>query len=86
MTKRVLLVCLVSLLPWVSGCSLFRKSSKPKESSALSSEVEATFRQRWVDRRVAELNAQGIKGDAARTQAMAEFQEKYAYMGGEPKK
>lgn len=80
MTKPFLLCTLAATLALTSGCGLFsRKSSRPKESSAIASEVEESFRKRWVDKRVGELTAQGQTPDAARTQADAEFRERYAF-------
>lgn len=78
-TKPVFTVVLLAAVLASTGCSLFRKSSRPKESTAISSEVEATFRQRWVEKRVAELSAQGVAAEAARTQANREFNERYQF-------
>ena len=78
-TKSLLTVVLLAALASSTGCSFFRKSNRPKESSAISSEVEATFRQRWVDKRVTELTAQGVAADAARQQADREFRERYQF-------
>ena len=80
MTKPSLLtVVLLAVLASSTGCSFFKKSNRPKASSAISSEVEATFRQRWVDKRVGELTAQGVAADAARQQASREFHERYQF-------
>ena len=67
---------LAALAVTSSGCSLFRKSQKPRESTAISSEVEATFRQRWMDKRLAELKAQGVADAAAQTQAAQHHPQK----------
>ncbi|MBI5688548.1 MAG: hypothetical protein HZC55_00515 [Verrucomicrobia bacterium] len=79
MTKSFLTVAIVAALVATTGCSLFRKSNRPKESSAISSEVEATFRQRWLDKRIAELTAQGVAAPAARTQAEQEFRDRFGF-------
>ena len=79
MTKRLLLVLLASLAVCSSGCTLFRKSDRPKESSAIASEVEESFRRRWMEKRLGELTAQGVEPGAARTQAEAEFRERYGF-------
>ena len=79
MTKPFLTVAIVAALVATTGCSLFRKSNRPKESSAISSEVEATFRQRWLDKRIAELTAQGVAAPAARTQAEQEFRDRFGF-------
>ena len=82
MTKPTLTVTLVILLALSSGCQLFRKKDRVKENPAISSEVEATFRQRWLEKRVAELTAQGIAADAARAQAEQEFRERFQFGTG----
>jgi hypothetical protein len=79
MTKPLLLTCLAFVLTFSSGCLFSRKSGKPKESSAIAGEVEESLKKRWMDKRVAELTAQGTAAEAARTQAAQEFGEKYAF-------
>jgi hypothetical protein len=80
MTKpRPILVTLISAATLSPGCSLFKKSSAPKESTALAAETDQILMQRWVDKRSAELVAQGQSADAARNQAMTEFRERYGY-------
>lgn len=75
-----LTAALVALLTLsATGCILGKKKNRTKESSAISSEVEATFRQRWLEKRVAELAAQGVAADAARTQAEQEFRERFQF-------
>lgn len=78
-TPRPLLVSLLLAALLGTGCSLLKKSSTPKESSALAAETDQILQQRWVDKRSAELVAQGKSADAAKTQAMAEFRERYGY-------
>jgi hypothetical protein len=65
-----------------AGCTLFRKSNRPKESPAISSEVEETFRRRWIEKRVAELAAQGVASPAAEAQADNEFRERFGFTRG----
>jgi hypothetical protein len=60
-----------------SGCFHSKKDAKPKESTAIASEVEAGFKQRFMDKRVGELTAQGLAPEAARAQANGEFRDKY---------
>ena len=79
MTQRLLLPSLALVLALSSGCLFSKKSAKPKESTAIASEVEEGFRQRWVEKRAAELVAQGAVTDAARTQAIGEFRERFSY-------
>lgn len=80
MKRLATLFLLTVLAAAFSGCALARrKDAKPKESSAISSEIEAGFRQRWVEKRAAELVAQGLAAEAARAQAAGEFAERYPY-------
>ena len=80
MFSRILLTCFALLtLGSAAGCQFWRKDRKPKESSELASEVEASFRQRWIDQRVAQLTAQGEAPDYARGQAAREFDERYDF-------
>jgi hypothetical protein len=83
--KHLFLACIAAFVLLSSpGCHWFRKSKKPKESPAIASDVEANFRQRWVDHRVAELTAAGTDATAAQQQAEREFREHYPYVR-EPK-
>ena len=84
MTKRLLLFCLT--LSLATGCMFSKKGAKPKESSAIASEVEESFRKRWTDRRYAELVAQGTAAEVARTQAESEFREHYEFTQAAKKK
>jgi hypothetical protein len=79
--KPTVLLCLsAAVLASVSGCNLFRKSKKPKENPAIASDTEANFRERWMERRVPELTAQGADAATARQQAEKEFAEKFPYI------
>jgi hypothetical protein len=79
MTKPLFLLSLAACLVCTSGCGMFSKKGRVKENPAIASEVEETFRRRWVDKRVAELTAQGTAAEAARQQADTEFREKYGF-------
>lgn len=79
MIHRLLLTLLVASLALSTGCSLFRKGDRKKESSAIAAEVEATFRRRWIEKRTAEIVAQGVAAEAARVQAENEFRERFAF-------
>ncbi len=72
-----------------TGCSLFPGKSAepkaPKESSAISADVEQSFRKRWVEKRRSELAAQGVAADAAVAQADREFAERYDFKSGAKK-
>jgi hypothetical protein len=78
MTQRLLLSCLAAVLLASTGCSVFRRNSKSKDN-ALASETEENLKRRFIDRRTAELTAQGIAADAAKVQATEEFRQKYEY-------
>jgi hypothetical protein len=78
------LALLVSLS--AAGCNMFRKTKKPKENPAIAAEVEADFRQRWIDRRTTELTSKGTDATAATEQASREFHEKYPYVVEHKKK
>lgn len=79
MTKALLLTASLATLFLSSGCFFTKKANRPKESSAISADVEESFRRRWVDKRAAELTAQGANGEAARKQAEGEFRERFGY-------
>ncbi len=86
MTQRLLLssLCLATLL--TSGCLFSKKTAEPKENPSIPGAVEESLRQRWIEKRAAELVAQGKAADVARTQADAEFRERYGFTGAAQKK
>lgn len=77
--KRPLLICLLLPVLLSSGCWWHRKN-KPKEITAIASDVEAGFKERWMEKRTAELVAQGQRIDIARQQALDEFRARYTYI------
>jgi 1,2-phenylacetyl-CoA epoxidase catalytic subunit len=80
--KRFLPLCLALSLGLAStGCSLLHRSPnrKPKESSAIAATTEAGFKQRWMEKRTAELKATGLTPEAAQAQAEQEFSVHYSY-------
>jgi len=60
-----------------AGCS----SKKPKPSPRIAAEVEESFRQRWIAKRMGELQATGKAADARQARRMAtdEFKQRFAY-------
>jgi hypothetical protein len=76
----LLLFLAMCVLGSASGCTFWKKSKKPKQNPALASEVEGDFRQRWMEHRMGEITAAGTDATTARTQAEAEFREKYPYI------
>lgn len=79
MFQRLLLSCLLLTVALSAGCLFSKKSATPKESSAIASDTDENFKQRWVDRRTTELVARGTVAEAARTQAIAEFRAQYGF-------
>lgn len=77
MTKPLLLTCLAAFV-LCSGC-MFSRKSRSRENTSIAGEVQETFRKRWVEKRVADLVAQGTTAEAARTQAEAEFLKAYDF-------
>jgi hypothetical protein len=88
MTRPLLPILLGTTVLLTGGCNLFsrNKEAKPKETNAIASEVEAGFRQRWIDQRSAQLVTQGSTAEAARTQATNEFNERFAFTKDAQKK
>jgi hypothetical protein len=78
--KRTLLFVLALGTLLSTGCWHSKKNRKPKETTKLATDVEASFRQRWLEKRSAELVAQGLRIDIARQQAIDEFEAKYVYI------
>ncbi|HTZ21534.1 MAG TPA: hypothetical protein VMC06_11695 [Opitutaceae bacterium] len=81
MTTRFPLFILAAALA-VAGTTAchFIRSKAPKESPNITSDVEAGFKQRWIDKRAAELTATGTDTTAARQQAEKEFNVTYSYL------
>ena len=79
MIKGFLFTVCIAALCCSSGCVFPFKGSRPKESSAISADIEESFRRRWMDKRVAELTSQGSAAEAARLQAENEFRERFAF-------
>jgi hypothetical protein len=76
---------LITVLALCPGCVFSKKNSKPKENTAVATETEQTFKQRFVDKRATELTTQGIAPEDARTQALQEFRARYGYIGSAQK-
>lgn len=69
------LFVLLAALTFSSGCFSFTKT-KP-----ISGEVEESFKNRWIAKRMTELQASGVATDPreSRTIALEEFKKKYEY-------
>jgi ABC-type uncharacterized transport system auxiliary subunit len=74
--KRICFLSFLSLASLFLGCS-----SKPKPNPAIATDVEESFKNRWVAKRMGELQASGAAPDAreARRLAVEEFRKKYEY-------
>lgn len=84
--NRTLLICLPLIgLNVLTGCLFANKSAKPKENPAIAADLDAIIKQRWVEKRSAELAAQGLAPEAARGQAAEEFRVRYRYLGAAQK-
>lgn len=81
--KRLVLPALTAALIVSSGCHMFsskKNPSAPKESKTVATDVEKDFMRRWIDKRSADLAAQGKSPDVAHDQAVEEFKATYIYM------
>lgn len=86
MTQRLFLTCLCLTAILTSGCLLSKKSAQPKENPSIAGSVEDSLKVRWLEKRGAELIAQGKSPEAARSQAAQEFNERYPFTGAAQKK
>jgi hypothetical protein len=75
--KRSLLLLLLPPLALFAGCK--HGPTKPKDNPAIATEVEEGFKQRFVEKRSAELVALGMRADLARQQAIDEYRDRYGY-------
>jgi hypothetical protein len=80
MTTRFSLFILAAALVVAGPACHSTKTKVPKENPNVVTEVEAGFKQRWIDKRAAELTAAGTAANAARAQAEKEFRETYSYL------
>ena len=80
--KRTVLLALAALTMGSTGCHMFSKKKKapgPVETPNVALDVEKDFMRRWIDKRTADLVAQGSTADAAKRQAESEFKAKFNY-------
>lgn len=78
--KRSLIFVLLLPVAFLIGCKHSNKKPKtPKENPEVASEIEESFKQRWVEKRAADLMALGLRPDLARQQAINEFRVRYGY-------
>jgi hypothetical protein len=69
----------LSVLCLSAGCLFPKNFSKSKKDPHVSADMEKEFQQRWMEKRVGDLTAQGMSPDAARAQAASEYASKYSY-------
>ena len=86
MIPRLSLTSLALAALLTTGCLFSKKSNEPKENPAIAGSVEENFKVRWIDKRAADLTAQGKSADAARTQAADEFGQRYLFNAPPQKK
>ena len=87
MTTRFPLFILTAALTVAGTACHSLKTKAPKDNPNVAIEVEAGFKQRWIDKRVAELTAAGTDATAAHTQAEKDFRAAYGYLrAAEPAK
>jgi len=77
--NRIALVVFAATSLCLAGCLFSKKPRKPKESKAIASQVDEEFKQRWIEKRTAELMTRGVSPDIARGQAIEEFRLNYGY-------
>ena len=80
MTTRFPLFILAAALTVAGTACHSLKTKAPKESPNVAIEVEAGYRQRWNDNRVAELTTAGTDATAAHAQAEKDFRAAYGYL------
>ncbi len=78
MTTRIILAFLAVAFAFAGVAC--RSSMKEKMSNAPASEMEASFKQRWIEKRTGELVAAGVIADAAREKAAGEFKTQFEYI------
>lgn len=76
--SRRLAVCLLCALPFFAGCL---NRNKAPEDKTITTQIEQSFKQRWIEHRSTELVGQGVAPDEARTRAIIEFRQRYEYTG-----
>ncbi len=80
MTKRLLLPLVAACtLALCAGCLFPKNFSKEKKDKHVAASLEKEFRQRWVEKRVADLTATGVNTTVAEAQANTEYDAKYSY-------
>ncbi len=76
--RRLFFLLIVPFVLFSAGAGC---SSKPKPSGTLATDMEEKFKQRWIAKRMGDLQAAGQAADArdARRIATDEFRQRFAY-------
>ena len=74
--KRLILLGLAAALPFFAGCSIIKKK---EPALPITVQTEQSLRDRWIEKRGAELIAQGKTPSEAQRQAVQEFRERFGY-------
>jgi hypothetical protein len=80
--KRLVPLAMAAVLLSGSACHMFsskKNPAAPKESKSVAADVEKEFMHRWIDKRTADLEAQGQSPDSAHAQAVADFKATFSY-------
>lgn len=83
MTSRIL-IALLAIACAFAGTACHHRTSKAKKDGITNTpvaELESSFKQRWIEKRTAELVNSGVAADAAKLKAEEEFKDQYAYVG-----
>lgn len=82
------LIVPVAALFAAAGCShipfLHKKRTTPEGevlSPHVAAQVESDFEERWMAKRVSDLEGQGMTPEAAQAKAQAEFDQQYSFTG-----
>ena len=78
MTKRIFLSLLA--LSLVFAGTACRSHKKDGMSDKPATEMEASFKQRWLEKRVNDLVATGVAADLAREQANRDFKAQFEFI------
>lgn len=62
-----------------SGCMFWKKKNKHAKPSYAVSELETSFKARWIEKRAADLVGSGKSASEATQLATQEFEQKFAY-------
>ncbi|HOD47598.1 MAG: hypothetical protein BWX86_02614 [Verrucomicrobia bacterium ADurb.Bin122] len=79
MPRAVFFLLAATVAVSASGCMFWKKKNKPAKPSYAVSELETSFKARWIEKRAADLVASGTNAAEATRMATEEFDGKFAY-------